>query len=191
MAEVELTHRVCLASVAAPRVLPLPHWESGISLSSSVVNLEAGKDPQVSIRHHRTPHTYTTAASTCNVTAIQGSLSIEATIGTQLAVLYRQVSLNHITYREISAQPYVVGADSVHITEVSVIQIVLFIRAFGLRTSPLVRHMTSPTPCPAPTCRCHTAVSPVSYNSLSLSVPVQHGLSRPEGGGQSHRHAHQ
>ena len=51
---------------------------------------------------------------------LQWSLSIEDTTGTQLAVLYREVSL---IQRWICAQLYVVGtADSVLIREVSLIQ---------------------------------------------------------------------
>ena len=58
------------------------------------------------------------------INSIQWSLSIVDTIGTQLAVLYREVSL---IQRQICTQLYVVGtADSVLIREVSFIQSVLY-----------------------------------------------------------------
>ena len=55
---------------------------------------------------------------------IQWNLSIQDTIGTQLAVLYREVSL---IQRQICTHLYVVGiADSVLIEEVSFIQSFLY-----------------------------------------------------------------
>ena len=58
------------------------------------------------------------------MSCIQWNLSIEDTIGTQLAVLYREVSL---IQRYICTQFYVVGtADSVLIREMSLIQSVLY-----------------------------------------------------------------
>ena len=66
-------------------------------------------------------------ARSCNTVLhnyIQWNLSIVNTIGTQLAVLYREVSL---TQRKICTQLYVVGtADSVLIREVSLIQSALY-----------------------------------------------------------------
>ena len=59
-----------------------------------------------------------------DISLVQWNLSIEDTIGTQLAVLYREVSL---IQWEICTQLYVVGtADSVLIREVSLIQSALY-----------------------------------------------------------------
>ena len=58
------------------------------------------------------------------VVPIQWNLPIEDTIGTQLAVLYREVSPIQV---DLNTQLYVVGtADSVLIGEVSIIQSVLY-----------------------------------------------------------------
>ena len=58
------------------------------------------------------------------LTNIHWNLSIKDTIGTQLAVLYREVSL---IQKWICTQLYVVGsADSVLIREVSLIQSILY-----------------------------------------------------------------